>query len=122
MDSEQIIYSYSNLKTNKKFYLLNFLAPYLVRVTGGLYLTQQQYMPASGEPHQKLNEVLLIENENLIEIVKKYDSKLKRYNYQVKCKEISGETVIKLQLSNEQNVNLNKCPLRFEHEFKIKCS
>ena len=117
LESEQTIYSYSSLKTNKNFYLLNHLSSYLVRVSGGLYLTQ----PTNGES-QKLVESLSVENGGLIDIVKIYDSKLKRNNYEVRCKEVSGEAKINLQISNEHDENSNKCPLKFEHEFKIKCA
>lgn len=120
LESEQFIYSYSNLYTKKSFYLLNHLSSYLINVHGGPYLIQQQ--ESSNLEQQKLNEVLNVDNENLIEILKKYDSVSKHNNYKVSCKELNGETNVRLVISNELNVNLNRCPLKFEHIFKIKCS
>ena len=120
LDSEQIIYSFSNLKTDKSFYLLNHLSSFLIQVSGGLYLNVAS--GAGEQQHQKLNEKLTIENQSLVDIIRAYDSKTKRNNYKVQCKKVSGETKIRIEISNENDYNLNSCPLKFENEFIVKCS
>ena len=110
IESEQIIHSFTNLKSTKNFYLLNHLSSYLVKLAGGLLLHQQ-----------KLNENIIIENASIIDLIKVYDSKTKQDNYKIVCKETDGETKIKIEISSSASNDNEYCPLKFEYDFTVKC-